>query len=381
MSLQLIIIISSIIILAVIITAAHSFKGKKTVKKKVVKKKKDLELNRSISNPILKPRNDKNWDNEGSFNPAAIKIGDETHLLYRAVGGDGVSRVGHASSHDGMIFDDRSEFPIFVMDNPRKLHSLPESQRYNPVMYPSGGSWGGCEDPRVVNIDGTLYMTFNAFDGWDFIRIGVSSIKEKDFKDKKWNWSRTTLISPAGQINKNWVLFPEKINGKFAILHSLSPQVQVDYVDNLDQLGSGAIKIESKFGQKSPRETWDTWIRGAGPPPLKTKEGWLVFYHATNKADPHRYKVGILLLDLKNPTRVLARSKGPVLLPDKWYENDGKPGIVYACGAILEKDKVNVYYGGGDKYVCMASAPLKDILSYLKLQGPEPSFKAVKGKE
>lgn len=365
-----IIIIGVVIILAVIITATQ--RGKE---KRARKKKETLELKRSPKNPILKPRDDKNWERQATFNPAAVKINESVHLLYRAVGDDGVSRIGHAESGDGINFYQRSSFPVFFMDNPRRLHNSAPVCQYNPVMYPSGGSWGGCEDPRIVNIEGTLYMTFNAFDGWDFIRIGVSTIKEKDFKDKKWNWTRTKLISPPGEVNKNWVLFPEKINGKFAILHSLSPEVQIDYVDNLDQLASGVKKIVSKFGQKAPRETWDTWIRGAGPPPLKTKDGWLVFYHAINKADSHRYKLGMVLLDLKNPTKVLARGKSPVLLPDEWYENDGKPGIVYACGAILVKDRVNVYYGGGDKYVCVASAPLKEILDHLKHAGPEPHFK------
>ena len=369
---QILVIISIVVLLAVIVTAAHGIKRKRTSGPKK-NKKEDVELKRSARNPILRPRNDKDWEREATFNPAAIKVGDKTHLLYRAVGGDGVSRIGHAESQDGINFNERSDFPVFFMENPRRFHE-PAAPHYDPVLNPSGGSWGGAEDPRIVNIDGTLYMTFNAFDGWDFIRIGLTSIKEKDFKEKKWSWSRTKLISPANQVNKNWVLFPEKIDGKFAILHSLSPSVQIDYVDSLDHLSSGAKKILSRFGQKAPRESWDTWVRGAGPPPLKTKDGWLVFYHAINKIDSHRYKLGMLLLDLKNPKKILARAKAPVLLPDRWYENEGKPGIVYACGAILEKEKVYVYYGGGDKYVCVAISPLQEIMDYLKKVGPEPHF-------
>ena len=138
---EFIVLISIVILLAIIITAAHSIKRKKTGKK--LKKKETVELKRSARNPILKPRADKNWESEATFNPAAIKIGDTTHLLYRAVGGDGVSRIGHADSKDGINFSNRSEFPIFAMDNPRRLHELSPNHRYDPVMYPSGGSWGG----------------------------------------------------------------------------------------------------------------------------------------------------------------------------------------------------------------------------------------------
>src|SRR3989344_3870533 len=105
---QFIIPISIIVLLAVIITAAHSLKGKKNKVPKKPKKKEDLELKRSARNPILKPRTEKNWESEAAFNPAAIKVGETVHLLYRAVGGDGVSRIGHAEAKDGINFHDRS---------------------------------------------------------------------------------------------------------------------------------------------------------------------------------------------------------------------------------------------------------------------------------
>jgi predicted GH43/DUF377 family glycosyl hydrolase len=360
----------ALIALTVLITAFHDSDENSKNKKK---KKQELELRRSIQNPIIKPRKEKSWESEASFNPAAIRMDGTTHLLYRAIGADGVSRVGYAESKDGINISGRLPYPVFFMEKPR-TEETDSANHYDPIMYPSGGSWGGCEDPRIVCIDDRLYMTFNAFDGWDYIRIGMTSIKKSDFKKRKWNWTKPVIISPRGEINKNWVLFPEKINGKFAILHSLSPKIQVDYVDKLDELVVGSKQIKSLFGHKTPRQTWDTWVRGAGPPPVKTRNGWLVFYHAINKDEPGRYKLGILLLDLKDPSKVIARSPAPVLLPDKWYENDFKPGVVYACGAVLDRDMVYVYYGGGDKHVCVASAPLKEIFYFLQGRGPKPHF-------
>jgi predicted GH43/DUF377 family glycosyl hydrolase len=332
-----------------------------------------LELDRHHKNPVITPSVYKDWEIAGTFNPAAV-IDDEgtTHILYRAIGADGISRLGYASSEDGTHFDTRSDYPVFSMKNPRTT-TVPKAeivQQYNPVMYPSGGSWGGCEDPRMVRINGRVYVTFNAFDGWDHIRIAVISLDEKKFKKGHWDWSEPFMISPAGQVNKNWVLFPEKINGKFAILHSVSPEVQIDYADFLEELASGKVAIKSRFGQKVARETWDTWVRGAGPPPIKTDKGWLVLYHAMDKKDPHiGYKLGALLLDLNDPKKVIARSPAPILTPEQWYENDWKAGVVYACGAVVKGGILSVYYGGGDKHTCVAQTELAPLLDWLLANG------------
>ena len=325
----------------------------------------ERQIERHDRNPIISPSPHSEWEAGGTFNPTTI-LDDKgrIHLLYRAVGADGVSRIGYASSADACTIDDHSPYPVFSLKNPRQ--DIPEDKKhFNPVMYPSGGSWGGCEDPRAVQIGDKIYMTFNAFDGWDFIRIGVVSIKADDFFKKMWNWSKPLFISPKGQVNKNWVLFPEKINGKFAVLHSVSPEVQIDFTDRLEDLDNGSQVIKSRFGQKKPREEWDTWIRGAGPPPVKTDKGWLVLYHATNKNEPHKYKLGALLLDLSDPTKVLARSGAPLLTSETWYENDWKAGVVYACGATVKDEMLYVYYGGGDKHVCVAHTPLNELLEWL----------------
>ncbi len=337
-----------------------SAKTKKTDKKP----SKVLNLKRFSKNPVISPRMTQDWEIQGVFNPAAIKIDGTTYLLYRAVGADGISKIGYCLSEDGEHFIERGGYPIFSLTSPR-LESVGATYHFDPVLYPSGGSWGGCEDPRVVEIEGKIYMTFNAFDGWDFLRIGVTSIDKKDFIKRKWNWAKPIFISPPGEIHKNWVLFPEKINGKFAFLHSVNPEVQIEFVDNINKLGK-EVKVKSQFGQKAPRKEWDTWVRGAGAPPLKTKHGWLLFYHATNKKDPHRYRLGAMLLDLKDPKKVLYRSPHSILEPDEWYENDWKPGVVYVCGAVLNGNQVFVYYGGGDKHTCLATANLDELINFIK---------------
>lgn len=322
-------------------------------------------LIRHAKNPILTPHSVHEWESEAVFNPATLTDDNgHVHLLYRAVGSDGVSRLGYDFSEDGINFNGRLTYPVFAMKSP-KSDTKDTLKSYDVKMYPSGGSWGGCEDPRMVRIDGKIYITFNAFDGWDYIRIGVVSIDEKDFFEKKWKWSKPLLISPPNQINKNWVIFPEKINGKFAILHSISPKVMIDYIDDLNHLDKNKNTIKSHFAQDKTRASWDTWVRGVGPPPLKTKQGWLVLYHGMDHRDPNKYKLGAMLLDLKNPSKIIGRATEPLLMPDMWYENDSKPGVVYACGAIIKNDTLFVYYGGGDKHVCVATSPLEKVLSKL----------------
>lgn len=324
-----------------------------------------FRVHRHKNNPLLEPT-DHTWKNACTFNPTAFM--DESgciHMLYRALGEDGISRFGYATSPDGSHFTDETLYPIFTLENQRRKEVV-QDQTYNPALYPSGGSWSGAEDPRMVIIENTAYVTFNAFDGWDFIRVGLTTIPVEDLKQKKFTWSKPILISPEGKINKNWVLFPEKINGQYAILHSINPEIQIEYVDDFDELASGKREIISKYGSKKPRDSWDHYVRSAGPPPIKTDEGWLVLYHAVNQDFPHQYRLGAMLLDLENPGTVIARSKAPLLIPDMWYENDWKPGIIYACGALVKNGDLYIYYGGGDKYVCSAHTNLKQLLHWLK---------------
>lgn len=331
-----------------------------------------VQLSRSDRNPIMTPHRHHAWESMAVFNPAALFLDGRVHLLYRAMGPDGVSRIGYASSTDGVHFDKRSRYPVFVpkigMGIPDRLHFTPNGIReykgYNPLRNKSGGGWAGCEDPRIVHIDDTLYMTFVAFDGWGFIRMAYSTISVEHFLSEHWNWSAPVLISPENQANKNWVIFPEKINGKFAILHSISPRVQIEYVDSLDQF-DGETFITSIFERVKNEDSWDTWIRGAGPPPIKTEYGWLLFYHTTTQGDEGRYKVGAVILDILDPTVVLYKSPGPVLTPEMWYENHGKDGVVYVSGAVVIDQTLFVYYGAGDSSICVATVPIEELCQSL----------------
>lgn len=310
---------------------------------------KGQSLTRVKHNPILEPHPENSWEDQAVFNPGAVYDNGEVHLLYRAVGSSGLSTVGYAKSPDGLFFNRAHHKPVYVLNT--------GSSDYQPVFYPSGGGSGGSEDPRAVIIDGRLYMTYVYFGGWDSLRMAMTSISVEDFRKQKWNWTQPKFLSPQGEMHKNWVIFPEKINGKFAILHSITPEIKIDYISNFSK-----INIKSKAPSGGRKNYWDNKVRGAGPPPIKTDYGWLLLYHANDAYDPQRYKLGAMLLDLKDPTKVLYRSSTPILCPDMDYENEGKPGIVYASGAVLKEGHLFIYYGGGDRVVCTATVPLDVLL-------------------
>jgi len=355
------------------------FKKKKVPTKSqtnILRKKTLSILTKNDANPIIGPSHSSPWESEAVFNPGAVVLHGRIHLFYRALGQDGVSRIGYVSSKDGINFDERLPYPVYSAENREEAmrhfpFTSPARLVYNTDLYLSGGGWGGCEDPRAVKIDGRIYMTFNMFNGWNSMRVAVTSIDEKDLLEKKWNWSKFVYLSPFGDRQKNWVLFPEKINGKFAVFHNLDKgdpsSVHIAFLNKLDSSEAPSQK-EAPDPHILPDHVvaWHNRTRSASAPPIKTDEGWLLFYHAMDKDDPGRYKVGALLLDLKDPTKVLYRSAYPLLQPDEWYENDWKPGIVYASGAVVKDGTLFLYYGGGDKHIAVASVGLKEFIHKLK---------------
>ena len=319
------------------------------------------KLRRSRSNPIIEPR-PYDWESKATFNPTAFEENGKIHLIYRAVGQDDVSVLGYASTFNGHQIQERPTYFLYKR--------APSKPNFNePVFYESGGGWcGGCEDPRVTLIDDTVYIIYTAFDGWSSVRLAMTSISLSDFKKKKWNnWEKPVYISPPGEINKNWVLFPEKINGKYAMLHAFYPNILVDYFDSLDYFDGKKFLKSNNTRPVDKSRGWDSWFRGVGPTPIKTDEGWLILYHAMDHQNPDRYKLGALILDLNDPTKVLYRSSKPILEPEEHYENNGhKWGVVYSCGAVVKENKLFVYYGGADSVVCVASIKLKELLEDLK---------------
>jgi beta-1,2-mannobiose phosphorylase / 1,2-beta-oligomannan phosphorylase len=325
-------------------------------------------LERLPENPIITPRSDHAWESFATFNPAALALDGKVHLLYRALGASGLSTLGYAATADGVHVEERSDEPVYV---PRaSFESTPSPKpRTSPSAYAraylSGGGFGGTEDPRLTQVGDTLHMTYVAFSGFEPPRVALTSIDVDDFRARRWDWTPPRLISRPGIVDKNAVLFPEKIRDRFVFFHRVFPDILVDERESLDFAPGEYLNGEKAISPKSG--AWDSRKVGAGPPPIKTEAGWLLIYHAVDDRNDWAYQIGAMLLDLDEPRRVLHRSRRPILRPETWYENEGhKSGVVYPCGAAVLGDQLYVYYGGADKVVCVARHDLPSFLKQLQ---------------
>ncbi len=301
-------------------------------------------------NPIIVKDETHPWEAQATFNPAAIRIKNVTYILYRALSKDNTSSIGYASSKDGFLINEREATPIYV---PRESFELKKI----------AGANSGCEDPRLTKIGKNIYMFYTAFDGIGPPRVAVTSISEKNFLLKNWQWETPVLITPAGFDDKDTCIFPEKIKGKYFILHRVGNEMCGDYLKSLHFKTEIVKKCIRVIGPRI--NTWDSEKVGISAPPLKTKYGWLLLYHGISK-QTHTYRVGALLLDLNDPTTVLARTSDPIFEPLETYEKSGiVNNVVFPCGMVEKDGLLFVYYGGADTVVGVATLELDILLKAL----------------
>jgi beta-1,2-mannobiose phosphorylase / 1,2-beta-oligomannan phosphorylase len=304
-----------------------------------------LSFKRYDKNPILSPIKANKWEARSTFNPAAIYLDNKVHILYRAVSSDNISTIGYATTKDGFKIDYRATEPIY---KPREEFES-----------------SGCEDPRLTQIGDSVYMLYTAYDVRTAPRVALTKISVKDFIANNWsNWSKPILISPPGMSDKDACLFPEKINGKYYIFHRLENEIDLCAIDDLEFKGKNKYLEENNW-LKPRKGWWDYRKVGAATPPIKTKEGWILLYHGI--AEDHSYSVGAALLDLNDPTIVLARTGEPIFKPETDYEKSGDvPNVVFPCGAIVKDKKIFLYYGGGDLVTGVATLEIDQLLEKLR---------------
>ncbi len=294
-------------------------------------------MKRYEGNPILQPIAENLWESKLVFNAAAILLKKRIHILYRAIGNDGISRIGYAGTTDGYHITDRSSIPIF---EPK----IKEEHQ-------------GCEDPRLSCFGEKIVMAYTALseqDNGQLPQIALTSITVEDLLDKSWQWNKRSLPF-RGIRNKDAVIFPRKVNGKYTMFHRIEPDICVAYSDDLERW----YDIRSVFGPRI--KSWDSWKVGAAGPPIELNEGWLMIYHGVNFEKV--YSLGVALLDKKNPETILHRSEIPILFPVEDYERFGKvPNVVFSCGNVVIDDKILVYYGGADSVLCVATYDTAELL-------------------
>ncbi|MCX6713820.1 MAG: hypothetical protein NTV48_01815, partial [Candidatus Vogelbacteria bacterium] len=311
----------------------------------------NFRFKRMFGDPLIEPNPRHAWENKATFNPATIRLDGETYLLYRAQGENGVSTIGYAVlGSDGMTIKEKWPEPIYV---PR--------EDFEKSKVPGGNS--GCEDPRLTRIGDQIYMLYTAFDGIGPARVALTSIKIADFLNRRFIWTRPFLITPAGFDDKDACLWPEKVKKKYFILHRINRYISADYLNSLDYQSEMINECQAVLHPKA--NDWESDKVGVSAPPIKTKYGWLLLYHGVSLID-HTYRVGVALLDLRDPTIVLARTTDHLLEPEGVYEKIGiVNNVVFPCGWVEQDGFLYVYYGGGDRVIGVATIKLNLLLKVL----------------
>ena len=302
-----------------------------------------MELQRHRANPILLPDPTSDWETYNVFNPAVIFHNGLFHMWYRAQGLDWISRIGYAVSADGIQWN-RLRQPILEPQDETDAR--------------------GVEDPRVVELDGYFYMTYTAY-GKTYQGEGESThagggILPMIARSKNLiTWEKLGPIV-RGEDNKDHVLFPRKIHGRYALLHRRRPNAWLAYSNDLHSWPES--EMLQLYG---PRKSngWDAQSVGSNGVPIETEHGWLMIYHAYDK--DHVYRFGTILLDLEDPTKILARPTEPIFWPREIWELRGDvPNVVFSCANLVVGDQVYVYYGGADHAIGLATCSLEELLAY-----------------
>jgi predicted GH43/DUF377 family glycosyl hydrolase len=266
------------------------------------------------------------------------------------------SSFGLAILSDPFTIEKQFELPVFERDEDSKFEQF------------------GVEDARITSIDGTLYIVYNSpsiypahekkVNAWDHMtipwRIRCSLAQTTDFI----TYRRHGVILPDVD-SKDGVLFPEKVGGKYVLLHRVFPDIYISFSETIDTFDKGEILCKIREGE------WDSERIGAGAVPIETELGWLEFYHGVRKNTDgsFKYMLGILLLDLTDPRKILYRSSEPIFEPETKYEKDGYVNnVVFTCGAIEWEGKYYVYYGAADTCVAVAFIGREELLGYLREQ-------------
>ncbi len=303
-----------------------------------------MKLKRHPANPVLRPDPLNDWEALNVFNPSVVVHGRLFHMHYRAQGVDYVSRIGYAVSEDGV--------------NWNRLR--------RPVLEPSAEFEArGVEDPRVTELDGRFYMAYTAYGrAGAHPEVGETPTGITPMyavSDDLITWER---IGPVvvGEDNKDHALFPERVGGRLVTFHRRPPSIWLAFSDDMRAWGSHVEIMRPRPG------AWDGKRIGAGGPPIRTDEGWLVIYHGYDES--HVYCMGTALLDLEDPTRVLKRPRTSVLEPQETWEIKGDvPNVVFGTANPVVEGEVYLYYGGADRVIGLATAPLDELLAWTIAEG------------
>jgi predicted GH43/DUF377 family glycosyl hydrolase len=339
-----------------------------------------LQIARCPENPIVWPGK-WDWRMSNVYNPGALYEDGRFYLYERAAGSLRPHQcfVGLLQSEDGVHFQHVSEQPVL-----------------SPEMV--GYKYGSVQDPRVVKIGETYYMTF-AFRrfAWNIFPsgLGVPEASQGAFPgfdpsvDKnqtrsgiavstdRVHWKFFGWATPDTMDDRDVILFPEKIGGRFALLRrpigfvdtdtghgEEHPSIRISFSEDLRTWTDPEVVIRPEFA-------WEDNRIGGSAPPVRTKRGWLVLYHGVeNSYPPTRrviYRLGAMLLDIDDPRKVIARAPRFIMEPEAYYEKFGLfiPNVIFPTGCVVKDGLLWIYYGCCDTAIGLATVPLEQLVDYI----------------
>ena len=337
-----------------------------------------FSFTRHPENPIVRPGL-YDWRRCVVFNPGALYDEGRFFLYERAAGQLRPFQccIGMLESGDGVHFQHVSDQPVFT-----------------PEM--AGSRYGSVQDPRVVKIEDTCYMTYAfrpyacnysptglgvpdtaqaAYPGFDGnaernqTRSGLAVSRDRV------HWRHHCWPTPADLDDRDVILFPEKIRGRFALLRrplqfagpeygTEKPGIWICFSEDLVNWTKPELLIKPAF-------KWEDGRIGGSTPPLRTEKGWLVLYHGVESQHPPTcrmvYRLGAMLLDLGDPRKVIARTPRSIMEPEAYYEKFGLfiPDVIFPTGNVVKDGLLYLYYGVADTAIALATAPLDELVTHV----------------
>lgn len=330
---------------------------------------------------ILLTKSELEFENEGLLNPAVIREGDSVHVFYRAVQLWNQSTIGYCRLDGPLNIAERSEKPVLFPEFDYESH--------------------GVEDPRIVKIDDTYYMSYTGYDGINargalatskdlvhftkqglivppisyahfvFLVESAGKVNENYYHNHKFYYQESDPEEKILLWDKNVVFFPRRINGNLVFLHRIRPGIQIVSVKSIKDLTAEFwedyfLNFQNHIVMDPIQQHESSYI-GGGCPPIETKHGWVLIYHGVEETENGLvYSACAALLDLNDPSKELARLPEALFRPEEEWELLGEVNnVCFPTGTALFGDTLFIYYGAADSYIACASLKLTDLVNEL----------------
>lgn len=328
---------------------------------------------------VLEPTSN-SFETKSVLNPGVYQEGEFVHLFYRAIDDNNESSIGYAKLQGPTRVIERWDRPFITRKHEH------ESK--------------GVEDPRVVKIDDTYYMTYVVHDGKNaqtayatsrdlknFEEVAIISpeityaeakgiIQEEKLKDRYFMFEAYYEEGAGKDVliwEKDIFFFPRKINGRYALIHRVLPDIQILFFDNFKQIEDEDywreyLKHLDQYVILENKYWFESRNIGGGAPPVETKDGWLLIFHTVEELNQKRiYRASAALLDKNDPLKVIGRLDYPLLFPEEEWERTGfVNNVVFPTGTAIFKNDLYIYYGAADKVIGVAKVKLKDLIKELR---------------